>query len=497
VPQTRTEVGPGLERFGVSAIVTAIGAVLLACLMRGFGLATAVTSVVAIGSGLAATLWLARRLPADLDHALRRSTLPAVLWLLLGVTGVVATARLATFMVDESKASASMLAFDPFFASHSCLTSYYWGARFQVQGVPNLYRRTLYEEPNGDPHFQGTLAIDPYQYPPPFLLLPRLALLASANFSVWRSAWFGIEGVIVVLGLIGVAAWIGGPRGLRAGLLALLVWTSVPTLLTLQIGNFQLVAFALALGGRIAMQRGRSALGGAMLAFASVAKIFPAVLVLELLFRRRWRDTAWTAGFAAMFVAIALVVLGPGPFESFVNYQLPRLSSGAAFETLFVHPDAVACSHAIFAIVQKLGLMGIPGMSTPLAAASSALYSVVLVIAAIAAARAGEDRWIQAMVWLALLQLASLRSPFVPDVYAQFAPLWIVTLLLARGGWRAGQVVLMGAALLSLQKIVPTLPILPIPLLAALTLLHQGVFIALCGWLLVKGSTLRASPVLH
>lgn len=434
------------------------------------------------------------RLPVNLEGAFARPGRAALLFGLLGLLAVFATVRLATFMVDETRTGASMIPFDPFFVSHSCLSSYYEGARFQREGVPNLYRRTLYEGPTGEPHFIGGLVTDPYQYPPPFLLLPRLGLAASSNFKVWRAAWFGIEGAIVALAFAGVAVWIGGPLGLRAALFALLAWTSMPTLLTLQFGNFQLAAIALAVLARIAINRGRVVAGGALLALVSVSKIFPGVLFLELVFRRRWRAALVTAAFALGWIAVARVVLGSAPFDAFLWYQLPRLASGAAFETIFAHPDAVACNHAVFGIVQKLGLIGVPGMSLGLAAVISSLYGVAVIGASFVAARAGEDRWTNALVWIALLQLASLRSPFVPDVHGQFAPLWIVTLLLARGAWRPWQTALLGLAVVLLQNIVLTTPLLPIPWLAALTLTHQLAFIGLLVWVVWRAPRLHDIP---
>jgi hypothetical protein len=489
--------GLALERIVVAAVVSATVAILLVCALRGFGAAPFLAIAVSAAVGLAMTAWLATRLPVALDGAWKRSRVASALWLLLGIVTVAGTGRLATFMVDESQASASFIPWDPFFVAHSCLTSYYQGARNQREGVSNVYERTLYESVAGEPHMLGPFTVDPYQYPPPFLLLPRIGLLGSTSFTTWRRVFFALEGLIVALALGGVAFWIGGPRGRRAGLLALLVWTSLPVLLTLQIGNFQLVAIGASILARVAIDRGQRVAGGAVLGLMSVAKIFPAVLVLELLFRRQWRAVLWTSGFAIAFVAVARIVLGAAPFEAFLGYQLPRLSSGAAFETIFIHPDAVACSHAIFGVIQKLGMLGLPGMTLTLASQVASLYTVVLVGVSWLAARSGEDRWAKALAWIALVQLASLRSPFVPDVYAQFAPLWIVILLLARGGWRAWQVALLGLAVVLLEKTVPSAPIPPIPLLAAVTLVHQLIFLGLCFWVLWRAPRLGAGATLE
>ena len=173
-----------------------------------------------------------------------------------------------------------------------------------------------------------------------------------------------------------------------------------------------------------------------------------------------------------------------------ITYNLPRLSSGAALETQFAHPDAIAASHAIFGFVQKLELLGVPGASQQLAIAVSWLYSGALVFFAVLGARARSTEPLsRALVWLALLQLASLRSPFTPDTYALFPIQWMLVLLLANAdwrGWRAGA--LLGLILLA-NYIVPTVPIMPLPALLTLSLILQVVFISLCIGILVAKST--------
>ena len=48
------------------------------------------------------------------------------------------------------------------------------------------------------------------------------------------------------------------------------------------------------------------ALGGALLAFAILGKLYPGVFVLYLLLRGEWRAVAWTAVFGVVLVAISL-----------------------------------------------------------------------------------------------------------------------------------------------------------------------------------------------
>lgn len=458
---------------------------LLAVALRGAGLSSALALAVGVVAGVAGALRLAPRLPESLDGSLRRRPILVVLWFVLGVGAVAQTGRLGTFMVDESRVGSSVFPFDDFFVHHSCVSAYFAAAKLQRAGTRNLYERTLYEGPEGEPKFLGTMATDVYLYPPPFLLLPRLGLLVSGSFRAWRPVWFGLEGGMVLFALLAVAAWIGNGLGLRAALLVPLVWVSLPTMMTLQLGNFHIAAIAVSMLAMLAFERERHALGGALLAGAVVSKIFPGILILYLLFRRRWQSAAWATGFAAAFVLLALVVLGKAPFAAFLTYHLPRLSSGAAFETLFTHPDVIACNHAFFGLVQKLSLLGVPGMSDRTASVLSWLYTVALVGVAAAGARVVDEKLPKALVWLALLQLAALRSPFSPDVYAHFALLWILTLLMASGRWTGWRMALLAVAMVLANDIVTTEPPVSMGVLLALALVHQLLFLALCVWVVL------------
>jgi hypothetical protein len=68
-----------------------------------------------------------------------------------------------------------------------------------------------------------------------------------------------------------------------------------------------LLAFRLFRGGG-----GRAAAGGAALALAASTKATPIAFVPYLLYRRRWREAAWTVGFLALFnVALPAAAFGP------------------------------------------------------------------------------------------------------------------------------------------------------------------------------------------
>ena len=215
-----------MQRAIAALVPPGIGAGLLYPLFVGLGVSAAISTWMAVAIALAGAYWLWRRLPADLDGAPRHRA-RFVLWSVLGLLAIGATARLATFMADGSKVENSIYAFDEFYVHHSCLSAHYQAARLVRAGVPNVYERTHYEGPNGEAKFVDGFVIDVFLYPPPFLLLARLGLAISENFLAWRAVWFALEGGLVAAALLTLAFWIGGAIGRRAAWLSALAFVIV------------------------------------------------------------------------------------------------------------------------------------------------------------------------------------------------------------------------------------------------------------------------------
>ena len=355
---------------------------------------------------------------------------PRRLWM-LGVLGLLLAAlligRLSVFMLSPGARDASVEPGSEFLVRHSCLTAYHEAARL-IDEVPNVYEPSLYRTGITPRQLDG-FNVDFFEYPPQFLLLPRLLSAVTEDYLTQRSLWFFGVLACFSVGVFGLSAWVGGDRLTTAALLAPSVLLAVPSRVSLQMGNFQLAALALAVLGMIAFDRKRMALGGALLALTTVTKLFPGVLVLYLIASRRYREVSWTLGFALLFTGLAAQVFGLAPLESFVSFQLPRLASGEAFPMLKNVPFAVAINHSIFGVPLKLGLAGAPGMSFAVAAGVTWFYTAALAAVAVLAARLRLDRAEQARLWLVLLGMAALRSPFLPQHYAVVPALWLCTLL--------------------------------------------------------------------
>jgi hypothetical protein len=226
----------------------------------------------------------ARALPASLDGVWGRRRATSLAWALLAAIAVLQMARLAAFMADANREWGATVP-DPLSTHHQCLSAYVYAADLSRRGVDNLYDAGWY--PLFDPPAPTCRIVDtpvrglapwvsdPYEYPPPFLLLPRAALALTGSFDAIRAWWFVIQGLSLIAAGVVLAVWIGGAAGVTIGLLLPAVLASLETLFALQFGQFHLMAMLLALAAMAAFHGRRLAWGGALLAAAILAKVFP------------------------------------------------------------------------------------------------------------------------------------------------------------------------------------------------------------------------------
>lgn len=413
---------PSLERFAIAAVAGSIAVSVGYVGLRGLQVPSPLATALIVMLGAAGAAWLMWQLPRTLDGLLGRKPWWCAAWLLLGLVAVGQTIRLSAFMLDPARSQHSLFPGDPWYVEHCCLTAYTESARLASQGEANIFKPELYRDRKLE-----SFNVDLYHYPPSFLLLPRAALaVTGGDFHSVRKLWFSASALTLMLAM-GLLAWRLEPQTrLRAIGAAPAIWISFPAQLGLQMSNFQILVVAIAVLAFVAFPR-RAALGGALLGLSIVSKIFPGILALYLVARRRWREAAWSAAFGAALCLLALAVLGPTPFRAFLDYELPRLSSGEAFARPFSRPFAVAQNMAPFGIPLKLGLLGVPGMTLALGRIISLIYSLVVAGLAIWAARRPPRSVAEAAsVWLALLSLATLVSPFAPANYVLFSLVWLV-----------------------------------------------------------------------
>jgi alpha-1,2-mannosyltransferase len=382
-------------------------------------------------AGGAVAWWCWRRLPLDPTACSRALRIVACV---ATVLAFVQLGRLAVFIVDPSRVAYSFLPSSRWEVEHSCLTAYFVAAD-SISTTPNVYDNSLYSMPDDDPaqlrkpKMLGPFRIDVFEYPPQFLLLSRVLHGLAPDFFDQRMLWFGLNGVVVLLVFLVVARLLGPAAGTRAILLSTLVWAALPMTSTLQKGNVQALAIAGSMLAMVLFERRWWAAGGALLAFATVSKLFPGLLVVYLIARREWRAVAWTFAMGVTFSALALWVFGWPPYAAFLEH-LPRLLGGEAFPA-FRNPMPTAMNLSIPGLALKLKLFGIPGSSFGAAKLVGWAYTLVAVAATfLVGSRTLRDDQ-KPLVWLAILILATLRSPFLPPAYGVLPALWLLTLLAA------------------------------------------------------------------
>jgi len=350
------------------------------------------------------------------------------------VAALVELARLTVFMVAPALVGYSTVPGSAWEVRHSCLTAYFVAGEAVGRGQ-DLYDPALYTSPNDTGKGQrkalmiGPFGIDVYEYPPPFLLVPRAFRLLTTDFYRMRTLWFGLSAAIVLLAMLVVARRLGPAAGTRALLLLPVAWAGLAMMNTLQKGNIQPVVIALAMLAMVLFERSRWAAGGALLAYAILAKLYPGMLGVYLIARRQWRAAAWTAAMGIVLMAVTLVDIGVPPFAAFVHH-LPGLLSGEAFPA-FRNPGAQAINISVPGLVFKAGLFGVPGMGFGASKIVGWIFTVVVLWVTVRAALRPPSDAEKPLVWLAILILATLRSPFLPQTYGVFPALWILTLLAA------------------------------------------------------------------
>jgi hypothetical protein len=413
---------PGPERLTIAALIGACAALAGAVGLWGAGLPPVAVVPIVTGLGVAGTFLLASRLPPALDGLLRKRRLLSAAWFLVALIALIQTARLSAFMVDPAAHRHSILPGDPWLVRHCCLTAYTEGARLVSEGEQNVYSEELYAGRSVD-----SFTVDLYHYPPTFLLLPiAMRAIAGGEFLAVRAVWFSASALTLMLAIGWIAFRLEPAGRLRVIGTAPLIWSSMPVLVGLQMSNVQILVFATSTLALVLFSL-RAPAGALALAASMVAKIFPGMLFIYLVARRRWRVVAWTTTAGVVLTLLAFLVAGPASFRAFFEYQLPRLSSGEAFATPFSREFAVARNMAPFGIPLKLGALGVPGMTMGVGRVVSMAYLAGIVALAIRAGRRRPRSGTEAAaVWLSLVSLGTLASPFAPGNYVLVGLVWLV-----------------------------------------------------------------------
>jgi hypothetical protein len=327
----------------------------------------------------------------------------------------------------------SVTPWNAFITRHACTTAY-WRAATEIDRSPDVYAPSTYSTGRVDadgrhiPLLIGPYTVDPYEYPPTFLLLPRLLVRVTPGFPAFRLLWGVVTTAILFAGLVLIARRVDRENGTRSLWMVPLAVVPLGVFTTIQGGNAQLFFFAIAMLGMLAFERGWAAAGGLLLGYAVVGKMFPGLLVLYLIVRRDWRAVAWTTAWAAGLTLLTLADVGWAPFEAF-RHHLPKLLSGEAFPMLlFPGPSDVSLS--VPGLILKLRRFGGPEFPVDALRITGWIFSAVIVWITVRLALRPVAPRLEPLTWLVVLGLAALRSPFLPP-YGVFPGVWVATILLA------------------------------------------------------------------
>ena len=394
-----------------------------------------IASVVAIVAAILTILTLARR-PGFAALVAHPPALARTLFVIGAIAVGVQLAWLTPFVIDPNRSTWTASPIAPMPSTHSCASSY-WVAGRAVMTTPDVYDEALYNLPQADPtairnaRKLGRLNIDNYEYPPAFLLVPRALGLVTADFWGFRRLWFALNLGFVVLVAVLVARRLDDRLGTHAVWLTPFVIAGPTIIATFQAGNVQMAMIALSALAMYCIDRRAFALGGALLAFAILGKLYPGVFVLYLLLRGEWRAVAWTALFGVLLVAISLADVGWEPYRAFLH-EMPALMSGEAFSA-FRNPANIAYNGSVPGLVFTLKLWGVPHMDFEAMRIVGWIYTLVVVAGAAWLATRVRPNGREPVIWLAILVLATMRSPFMAT-YAFFPVMWLAVLVAPIGG---------------------------------------------------------------
>lgn len=426
-----------------------------------------------------------RWVPARLSNPSPSQRTLLILWLALSAAAGYRVASLGAFMLDVQQSEYAMdpprresddpQMEKPFFPKHNCFTCYIVATELARQGTENIYDRTHYRDAEKKTAIHETIGdalnIDRFQYPPPFLLLPRLLLATGGDFFQLRTYWFTINVVLFSVTTAALLLWFGGSEFNAYWLVWPILLICGTTLSTLQVGNAHFFVVCISLLAMVCFETKRLKLGGVLLGFAIVSKIFPGLLLVYLLARRRWTDVAWTGAAMVAYCLATIAVFGTQPFHAFVSYQLPRIASGEAFSFAFEYIRPLTLNWSVMGIFPKLEKLGWIADIDGAAARKivSVLYSGLLLLIVVPLGLKhgpttppvdrdanGRPRRVSiARIWLVVLVLAQFRSPFLPWAYGGTAILWLLLLLLPSQGKWTGKALLLGLGCLLVSTHIP------------------------------------------
>jgi hypothetical protein len=200
--------------------------------------------------------------------------------------------------------------------------SYYIGASAIQQGKP-LYTLETHESVSAA---TGIRQVGRYLYPPTLAILIQPVLLVSPYAA--SLFWFFVN-----VGLL----WIGVDLLLRQSnlqdhrmrvALLLLPVLFTPVLMTLYLGQVNILIFMLIVLVWLTFVHGRRYTPGVLLALAAWIKVWPIILVAYFIWKREWKVVAGAVIGSLLIGVLTLALAGVGQTTSFFTEELPEIGQG-------------------------------------------------------------------------------------------------------------------------------------------------------------------------
>jgi len=166
--------------------------------------------------------------------------------------------------------------------------------------------------------------IDRATYPPTFYLLfePLTLLPPLAAYWLWIALTTAALAAALYL-LFGPASGLSTRAGLAAAAVAI---SYAPIESHYYFAQCQILILLMIVAMARLMERGRETAAGAMLAMATLIRVFPVLLIGYLIMRRRWRMLAWTALWLGLGALATLALVGWDRCFSFIRV-IPFIAS--------------------------------------------------------------------------------------------------------------------------------------------------------------------------
>jgi hypothetical protein len=197
-------------------------------------------------------------------------------------------------------------------------TNYYVAGERLLQERPLYDLYALYED-----KYEGPFLV--YKYPPLFALgmKPLAALPLVTAFQIWTILNLFLLG-ISIYALVRTHERGPTPYTLATILFVALALLFQPNIDTLSYGQADIAVLALVALCYSTWRAGKEVWSGALLALATLVKLYPGLILLHFIVKREWRVVVAFAATLALLVAASLPFTGSEPWWTFLTQVLPR-----------------------------------------------------------------------------------------------------------------------------------------------------------------------------